>query len=120
SISQCYIFTTHFRTKNYKIHIKKRENKGNTVFEVQGPLFLAAVDSFIKSFDYSVEKTNITIDFSDSHIWDDSAVGAIDKVILKYSMNNNKVTITGLNSSSKKIIDKLAVHNNPNANVAAH
>ncbi|HLU21066.1 MAG TPA: SulP family inorganic anion transporter [Bacillaceae bacterium] len=109
-----------FVAKISKIHVTERENKGNTVFEVQGPLFFASVDSFIKSFDYSVEKTNITIDFSDSHIWDDSAVGAIDKVILKYRKNNNKVTITGLNSSSKKIIDKLAVHNNPNANVAAH
>ncbi|MNY74238.1 hypothetical protein D3C86_2132190 [compost metagenome] len=60
------------------------------------------------------------MDFSNAHIWDDSAVGAIDKVVIKYRENNNRVAIKGLNSSSQKIVDKLAVYNDSNAKLSAH
>ncbi|WP_110111543.1 SulP family inorganic anion transporter [Bacillus sp. CGMCC 1.16541] len=98
-----------------------KEVKGlDTTFKVEGPLFFASVESFLHSFDFKVEQTAITIDFSQAQIWDDSAVGAIDKVVLKYRENNNQVTIKGLDSASKKLVDKLAVYNQPNAKLSAH
>ena len=59
-----------------------------------------------------MENKNITIDFSDSHIWDDSAVGAVDKAVIKFQEKDNKVTIIGLDTSSREIFHKLAVNNN--------
>ena len=58
--------------------------------------------SLLMSFDFTVKGKNIIIDFSEAHIWDDSAVGAIDKVVLKYHENHNTVTIKGLDSAGKK------------------
>ncbi|MDX7254999.1 STAS domain-containing protein, partial [Klebsiella pneumoniae] len=93
--------------------LKVRSNYKNSkiIFEVEGQLFFASVEDFLKSFDFSVENKDIIIDFSNAHIWDDSAVGAVDKTVIKYREKNNTVTIIGLDSSSKRILDKLAIYN---------
>lgn len=92
-----------FVAKISKLEINKRQENQATIFEVKGQLFFASVEGFIESFDFSVQNCAIIIDFSKAHIWDDSAVGAIDKVVLKYYEDHNKVTIKGLNSSSSCI-----------------
>ncbi|WP_084146803.1 SulP family inorganic anion transporter [Paenibacillus wynnii] len=109
-----------FVSKISNIEVHQRLENNRTLFEVEGQLFFASVEGFVDAFDFSVSDKDIVIDFSSSHIWDDSAVGAIDKVVIKYRENNNLVKIKGLNSSSKKIVDKLAVYNDVNATLSAH
>ncbi|MDF9839612.1 SulP family sulfate permease [Paenibacillus sp. PastF-2] len=109
-----------FVAKISTIRIYRRELDHKTLFDVEGQLFFASVERFVESFDFSIENTNLIINFENSHIWDDSAVGAIDKVVIKYRENNNVVTITGLNSASKKTVDKLAVYNDVNAKLSTH
>jgi SulP family sulfate permease len=101
-----------FVSKISTLKVTRTQEKGQTNFRVEGQLFFASVEDFLKSFDFTEDNESITIDFSNSHIWDDSAVGAVDKAIIKYQEKNNKVTIIGLNSSSKSIMDKLAIYNN--------
>lgn len=97
-----------FAAKISTINVKKRiESETEIIFDVEGQLFFASVDNFVANFDFSVENKKIVIDFSSSHVWDDSAVGAIDKVILKYRENNNDVSITNLNAASKKLVEQL-------------
>ena len=83
-------------------------------------MFFASVEGFVDSFDFAVKDKKIMIDFSEAHIWDDSAVGAIDKVVLKYRENHNTVTIKGLDSASKRLVEKLAIYNQPNPKVSGH
>ncbi|WP_336975088.1 SulP family inorganic anion transporter [Bacillus thuringiensis] len=109
-----------FVAKISKIQVTKRNDILNVVYDVKGPLFFASVEGFVEAFDFTLKNTHIVIDFSNTHIWDDSAVGAIDKVVLKFYENHNKVTIRGLNSSSKKLVEKLAVYNDPQAKVSGH
>lgn len=109
-----------FVAKISKIKIENRQEKERMIFKVEGQLFFASVESFIESFDFNVEDKKIIIDFSNAHIWDDSAVGAVDKVVIKYRENNNSVTIRGLDSSSKKIVDKLAIYNKSSAKLMTH
>ncbi|KAA8472055.1 SulP family inorganic anion transporter [Bacillus paranthracis] len=109
-----------FVAKISKIQVTKRNDILNVVYDVKGPLFFASVEGFLEAFDFTSKNTNIVIDFSNTHIWDDSAVGAIDKVVLKFYENHNKVTIRGLNSSSKKLVEKLAVYNDPQAKISGH
>ena len=109
-----------FVAKISTIKVKEQHHHLNTIFHVEGQLFFASVEAFIESFDFTVKGKNIMIDFSEAHIWDDSAVGAIDKVVLKYSENHNTVTIEGLNSASKRLVDKLAVYNQQNPKVSGH
>lgn len=109
-----------FVAKISKIEVVKMIKGSEVYYEVKGQLFFASVESFVDSFDYYTEKENIVIDFSNTQVWDDSGVGAIDKVVLKLRGNDNHVIITGLNSSSQKLVEKLAVYNNENAKVSAH
>lgn len=109
-----------FVAKISKTKVERQQEKERLIFHVKGQLFFASVEGFIESFDFTAKSTNIIIDFSDTHIWDDSAVGAIDKVVLKYSENDNKVTIQGLNSPSKKIVDKLSIYSHSNVTLTSH
>lgn len=99
-----------FVSKISKIKVKESLKNDVIVFNVTGQLFFASVDGFVESFDFNVKDKKILIDFTDAHIWDDSGVGAVDKVLLKYRENGNAIEIKGLNSSSKKIVEKLTVH----------
>lgn len=109
-----------FVAKISTIKVKEQHNHSNTIFDVEGQLFFASVEGFVESFDFTVKGENIIIDFSEAHIWDDSAVGAIDKVVLKYHENDNTVTIKGLDSASKRLVEKLAVYNQANPKVSGH
>lgn len=109
-----------FVAKISTIKVKERLNDSDKIFEVEGQLFFASVEGFVESFNFSVQNTNIIIDFSYAHIWDDSAVGAIDKVVLKYRENNNNVTIKGLDSASKRLVEKLAIYNQTNPKLSSH
>jgi high affinity sulfate transporter 1 len=83
------------------------------IYRVSGQLFFASVTDFVESFNYSENVKEITLDLANAHLWDDSAVGAIDKVVIKYHQNGIKVNLIGLNTESNKLIEKLAVHNKP-------
>ncbi|MBO1002739.1 SulP family inorganic anion transporter [Pseudogracilibacillus auburnensis] len=98
-----------FVAKISKIEVIKKKKDHSLFYNIKGQLFFASVENFVDSFDFTVKETNIIIDFTESHVWDDSAVGAIDKVVLKLKENKNDVTIKGLNSFSKKMVDKLAI-----------
>lgn len=103
-----------FVAKISKLKVKNEHQDNKVIYEVEGQLFFASTEDFLKSFDFNLENKNITIDFSDSHIWDDSAVGAVDKAVIKFQEKDNKVTIIGLDTSSREIFHKLAVNNNVN------
>lgn len=76
------------------------------VYKVEGPLFFASTTKFMRVFD-NVEENVITIDFENSHLWDESAVGAILKVKHKLEQKGIKVNIQGLNSSSEQLYQQL-------------
>ncbi|WP_029191171.1 SulP family inorganic anion transporter [Ornithinibacillus scapharcae] len=92
------------------------------VYRVSGQLFFASVTDFVDSFAYKENVEIVKLDLSDAHIWDDSGVGAIDKVVQKYYQNGITVEVVGLNDESNKLVDKLANYNKPGGldNVASH
>lgn len=109
-----------FVAKISTLEVKKRETNNTLSFDVEGQLFFASSESFVKAFDLGVSNRQIVIDFTNAHIWDDSGVGAVDRVVIKYRENHNEVIVKGLNASSKKIIDRLAVYHDANAQIKAH
>lgn len=106
-----------FVAKISKLEVQKRKTDAGDYYSVTGQLFFASVEEFVDSFDYGVTNTSILIDFSNSHIWDDSGVGAVDKVVMKLQENGNEVKLKGLNGPSKKIVNRLAVYHKANAPV---
>jgi high affinity sulfate transporter 1 len=104
-----------FASKISKVKVTSIGSEGShkRVYHVSGQLFFASVTDFVESFNYNEKVKEINLDLTQAHLWDDSAVGAIDKVVIKYHQNGIKVNLIGLNKESNKLIDKLAVHNKP-------
>lgn len=109
-----------FAAKISKVEISSKIDNNTKLYIVKGQLFFASVTDFVSQFDFSEHVELVTIDLSQSHVWDDSAVGAIDKVVLKYRQNQTAVQITGLDASSNKLVKKLAIYDKPESNIIAH
>lgn len=103
-----------FASKISKVKVTTLASEGShKIYRVSGQLFFASVTEFVESFNYNEDVEKVTLDLTQTHLWDDSAVGAVDKVVIKYHQNGIKVQLKGLNKESNKLIEKLAVHNKP-------
>lgn len=72
------------------------------------PTLFASTTEFINAFQFKGDVKEVEIDFTQAHVWDGSAVAAVDKVVMKYEQNGVKVKITGLNERSSELVIKLA------------
>nr|WP_249222202.1 SulP family inorganic anion transporter [Planococcus sp. MSAK28401] len=108
-----------FVSKISKIKVEKRLLDA-TQYRVEGQLFFASVEDFLEKFDFDIEREKVVIDFTDAHIWDDSGVGAVDRVVLKFRENANEVEVTGLDAGSQKLVDQLAIFKSSNAKLPTH
>ncbi|KMY48946.1 SulP family inorganic anion transporter [Peribacillus loiseleuriae] len=101
-----------FSVKASKVQVEKKavENSKETLYYVRGPLFFASVQEFVKQFDLKEANNHVIIDFSRSKVWDDSAVGAVDKIILKYRAHGKTVQLKGLDTESSQLLKKLAAY----------
>ncbi|RMG09197.1 MAG: SulP family inorganic anion transporter [Cyanobacteria bacterium J055] len=82
-------------------------------YSISGQIFFVSVDDFLESFDFKEELEKVTLNLTHAHIWDQSAVAAIDKVVLKFRRNGAEVDLVGLNEASSTLMQKLAVHDKP-------
>ncbi|MFK7927573.1 MAG: SulP family inorganic anion transporter [Myxococcota bacterium] len=90
--------------------------EGDTrTFAVTGQLFFVSVEAFLDAIDYDTVETNVVIDLSASHIWDGTAVEAVDKAVLKLRERGRTVTLHGLNEASHVLVERLGNHQKPGA-----
>lgn len=80
---------------------------GIRVYAVTGELFFASSNELVSSFDYHNDPKQVVIDLSDAHVWDASAVAALDAVTEKYARHGTEVEIVGLNRPSTQLHEKL-------------
>lgn len=102
--------TIFFMIKMSKIEVEIDRINEKWVYTIKGQLFFASADELISQIDFNQTEGHIELDFSDAHIWDASAVAAIDSIITKLTDNGLYVTVGGINQSSRKIVRKLAIH----------
>ena len=98
-----------------RIESSLSEDKQHRRYTVYGQVFFASSDSFIGAFDFKEVVGKVTIDVSHAHFWDLSAVGALDKVILKFRREGTNVELHGMNEASATIVDRVAIHDKPDA-----
>ncbi|NES65604.1 MAG: STAS domain-containing protein, partial [Okeania sp. SIO2D1] len=53
---------------------------------------------------------SVTIDLTHAHLWDQSSVDAVDKVVLRFRRRGIKVHLIGLNEASATLLDRLTTH----------
>ena len=81
----------------------------NGTYFVAGQLFFASTEQFLHTFKAlpAVQRT-VTIDFTDAHIWDDSAVGALLKVQDLLTSKGYVVHMQGMDAKSTALYTKLS------------
>ncbi|WP_088007287.1 SulP family inorganic anion transporter [Indiicoccus explosivorum] len=109
-----------FVAKISKIRVNKTIIAGTTRYAVEGQLFFASVEDFVNAIDTDVRNEKIILDFTAAHIWDDSGVGAVDRVVLKLKNADNHVVIEGLDGPSRRLVEKIAVFDSEHAKLPSH
>lgn len=97
------------------IHSSASDDGSERTYVVTGQIFFASAETFTSAFDFQEVLERVVVDVSRSHFWDISAVAALDKVVMKFRRDGTEVEIIGLNEASSTIVDKLAIHDKPDA-----
>lgn len=92
---------------------KPQTYEGKRVYKVIGQVFFASSEQFLASFDFKEAVDHVTIDLSEAHFWDITAVSVLDKAVIKFRREGSEVDIIGMNNASATIIDRFGVHDKP-------
>ena len=84
-------------------------------YQVVGQVFFASSERFTAAFDLKESIEKVTIDLSRAHFWDVTAVQALDRVVIKFRREGTEVEMVGLSEASATVVDRYAVHNDPEA-----
>ncbi|MCW2959694.1 MAG: sulfate transporter [Thermoleophilia bacterium] len=74
-------------------------------YTVRGELFFASDRELITAFDYVGDPSLVRIDMSEAHVWDTSAVAALDAITMKYARHGITAEIIGMNAASTQLHD---------------
>jgi SulP family sulfate permease len=92
-----------------------RDEGKTRIYTVRGQVFFASADAFAARFDFKEVLERVVIDVAHAHFWDLTAVGALDKVVIKFRREGAQVEILGMNEASATLVDRLGVHDKPDA-----
>lgn len=77
-------------------------------YTVSGQIFFASADIFADHFDLRDRAGRVRIDLSDAHLWDVTAVGALEGVVDTLRRHGILVELVGLNQASAILVDRHA------------
>ncbi|WP_407920651.1 MULTISPECIES: SulP family inorganic anion transporter [Pseudomonas] len=99
------------------LHIGSESNADGSErrYQVVGQVFFSSSDKFVAGFDFKEALDRVVIDLHRAHFWDITAVGALDKVVIKFRREGTAVEVIGLNEASATIVDRFGVHDKPDA-----
>jgi SulP family sulfate permease len=86
------------------------DDGATAVYRVSGQLFFASVDRFTRAFLSPEPAPRVSIDMTEAHFWDISAVAALDKVVARLRRDGRDVEMVGYNQASADIVDRFALH----------
>ena len=77
-------------------------------YTVIGQIFFASADIFADRFDLHDTACHVRIDLTAAHLWDITAVGALENVVTKMRRHGLVVDLIGLNRASAILVDRHA------------
>ncbi|MBB5886118.1 SulP family inorganic anion transporter [Xanthomonas sp. LMG 8992] len=89
---------------------RSEDADGGHTYRIRGQLFFASAGSLVGAFDFAHAPTRVTLDLSHAHVWDISAIGALDQVVLKFRRHGAQVHVLGLNPDSAAMVGRLGTH----------
>ena len=105
-----------FATKISKVEVISEEFGKINRLSFKGQIFFVSIDSMMDQINFDIKNSTIELNFNNAHLWDDSAVDAIDTIVRKFEEKNNIVRIEKLNSDSRKIVSELSQLNENHLN----
>ncbi len=91
------------------------EDGRSRTYRISGQVFFASSDAFVAAFDLKEVLDRVVIDVAEAHFWDISAIGTLDKAIIKFRREGTEVDLVGLNAASAAMVGRFAVHDKPGA-----
>ncbi len=87
------------------VDVERVEDPDGTtsIYSVTGELFFASDQELIDAFDFAGDPPRDIVDLSRAHVWDASAVAALDAIETHYARHGVQVEITGLNARSEAL-----------------
>ena len=96
-------------------HSEYSEDEDTQRYHVVGQVFFASSEKMLAAIDFKEAVSTVVIDLTKAHFWDITAVSALDKAVIKFRREGTVVEVVGLNEASATIIDRLGVHDKPEA-----
>lgn len=94
----------------FKVARLENAEQNRVTYAVEGQVFFASAEVFIDAFDFTDSGKLVIIDLTRAHLWDITAIGALDKIVLKFRQAGAEVEVLGFNEASADMIDRFALH----------
>jgi SulP family sulfate permease len=78
------------------------------IYTVSGQIFFASAEMFADRFDRRDAARHVRIDLTAAHLWDVTAVGALEEVVAQMRRHGIAVEVVGLNQASAVLVDRHA------------
>lgn len=95
------------------------DNGSTRTYRVSGQVFFASSERFLEAFNTREDLKRVVIDVSDAHFWDITAIGSLDKIILRFRREGAEVDVIGLNEASATMVNRFGVYDKPGAQAEA-
>ena len=73
-----------FATKISKVEVTSEKFGKTNRLSFKGQIFFVSIDSMMDQISFNIENSIIELNFNNAHLWDDSAVDAIDTMVRKF------------------------------------
>lgn len=94
----------------------RREGESLRTYSISGDIFFVSVEGMLGRIDFREEGLEqVTLDLTHAHIWDQTAVDAIDKVMFRFRKRGLATQLIGLDEASAGLLERLATHNKSGA-----
>ncbi|MCW1427787.1 SulP family inorganic anion transporter [Novosphingobium sp. JCM 18896] len=77
-------------------------------YVVSGQIFFASAEIFVDQFDLRDTARTVRIDLSAGHLWDVTAVGALEDLVTRMRRHGTAVEVIGMNEASAILVDRHA------------
>lgn len=104
------LFFAHKVKRLFTVQTRLSPDGKTRTYAYSGQVFFASADRFSEAIDFHERVPVVILDVSDAHFWDISAVGALDKAVLKLRRSGVLVDVIGLNAASATLVGRYGVH----------
>lgn len=86
---------------------READEDGQVRYIVRGPLFFGSSNDLYEHFAYAEDPERVSIDLTQSQIWDASSVASLDSIIERFNAHGTQVTLIGLDRRSSSFYSRL-------------